>query len=310
MKVCFVGAGSIGRRHIRNLYHLLQGKEITIDLLRSGNGAALNFELTSYIHKIYSSIDDLDPDYDAIFITNPTSCHFSSILQLQHLTKSFFVEKPVFNTTQINLEDSGIDLKKLIYVAAPMRYTAIIQYIKQHLDMSQALSIRCICSTYLPNWHPNEDYRTSYSAHKDLGGGVSIDLIHEWDYITYLLGFPQKTYSIIKKISTLEIDSDDIAIYIAQYAHQTVELHLDYFGRKETRYMDIFFPNDTIHCDFIKNTITYQVTNKCLSFSEERDDYQTAELRYFLDLLSGNRINENSIYNAYSVLKLAKSEPI
>ena len=148
MKVCFVGAGSIGRRHIRNLYHLLQGKEITIDLLRSGNGAALNFELTSYIHKIYTSIDDLDPDYDAIFITNPTSCHFSSILQLQHLTKSFFVEKPVFNTTQINLEDSGIDLKKLIYVAAPMRYTAIIQYIKQHLDMSQALSIRCICSTY------------------------------------------------------------------------------------------------------------------------------------------------------------------
>ena len=125
-----------------------------------------------------------------------------------------------------------------------------------------------------------------------------------------MLGFPQKTYSIIKKISTLEIDSDDIAIYIAQYAHQTVELHLDYFGRKETRYMDIFFPNDTIHCDFIKNTITYQVTNKSLSFSEERDDYQTAELRNFLDLLSGNRINENSIYNAYSVLKLAKSEPI
>lgn len=55
---------------------ILQGKEITIDLLRSGNGAALNFELTSYIHKIYTSIDDLDPDYDAIFITNPTSCHF------------------------------------------------------------------------------------------------------------------------------------------------------------------------------------------------------------------------------------------
>ena len=67
--------------------------------------------------------------------------------------------------------------------------------------------------------------------------------------------------------------------------------------------MDIIIAN-------IKNTITYQVTNKCLSFSEERDDYQTAELRYFLDLLSGNRINENSIYNAYSVLKLAKSEPI
>lgn len=103
MKVCFVGAGSIGRRHIRNLYHLLQGKEITIDLLRSGNGAALNFELTSYIHKIYTSIDDLDPDYDAIFITNPTSCHFSSILQLQHLTKSFLWKNQCLTLLKLTL---------------------------------------------------------------------------------------------------------------------------------------------------------------------------------------------------------------
>ena len=103
MKVCFVGAGSIGRRHIRNLYHLLQGKEITIDLLRSGNGAALNFELTSYIHKIYTSIDDLDPDYDAIFITNPTYMHYSTLKELYKYSKNFFVEKPVFDKLDYDL---------------------------------------------------------------------------------------------------------------------------------------------------------------------------------------------------------------
>ena len=45
-----------------------------------------------------------------------------------------------------------------------------------------------------------------------MGGGVGIDLIHEWDYLTWLFGTPVETYSIQRKISNLEIDSDDVAI--------------------------------------------------------------------------------------------------
>ena len=44
----------------------------------------------------------------------------------------------------------------------------------------------------------------TYSAHKDMGGGVSIDLIHEWDYLTYLFGMPSEIYSILDKVSDLE----------------------------------------------------------------------------------------------------------
>ena len=95
------------------------------------------------------------------------------------------------------------------------------------------------------------DYRKTYSAHKDMGGGVSIDLIHEWDYLTYLFGNSFFIPSIgavldlrlnasieianpifspiawIGRKSSLEIDSDDYAVYIAEYADKILELHLD-----------------------------------------------------------------------------------
>lgn len=308
MKVCFVGAGSIGRRHIRNLYELMEGQDLIIDLFRSGKGRPLEDSLRRCIRSVYTDAKEMEKDYDAFFITNPTSCHLDSILQFQNYTKAFFVEKPVFDTTQIDLLKSGIDLDKLFYVAAPMRYTSVIRYVKEHMDLSDLLSMRCICSTYLPNWHPYEDYRNSYSAHKDLGGGVSIDLIHEWDYITYLLGIPDYTCSLIDKISNLEIDSDDIAIYFARYPDKTVELHLDYFGQKEIRRMELFFPDDTVVCDFIDNSVTFEKRMEKIRLPEERDDYQRAELLYFISLLNGKTANENDLQHAYTVLKLAKGE--
>ena len=52
------------------------------------------------------------------------------------------------------------------------------------------------------------DYRTVYSAHKAMGGGVTIDLIHEWDYLVELFGVPDKLYNFKGTYSDLEIDSD------------------------------------------------------------------------------------------------------
>ena len=62
------------------------------------------------------------------------------------------------------------------------------QYVKNNVDLSKVYSARAISSSYLPDWRPGQDYRTTYSAHKDMGGGVSIDLIHEWDYLSWLFG--------------------------------------------------------------------------------------------------------------------------
>ena len=160
----------------------------------------------------------------------------------------------------------------------------------------------------MPDWRPGQDYRDSYSSHKDLGGGVSIDLIHEWDYIIYLLGMPEMINYMSGKKSSLEIDSEDYAIYMAEYHDKIVELHLDYFGRKTIRTVTLFTNEDTIVGDIANNKISFLKSGEVIDFKEERDDYQMRELRHFIDMIDGKAAQDSSINHAVSVLKLTQGE--
>ncbi len=180
--------------------------------------------------------------------------------------------------------------------------------IKKTVDFSKVIGVRSISSSYLPDWRPNIDYRNCYSAHKSQGGGVSIDLIHEWDYLTFLFGMPTTCRSIITKKSNLEIDSDDIAIYIASNDMITFEVHLDYYGRKPIREMTIFNEDETIYCDILNEEIHYLKENKRIGFEKDRNKYQKDELRHFLDIANGTIKNDSTVSHAVSVLKIAKGE--
>lgn len=303
LKVCFVGIGSIAKRHIRNLRSICndRGISLTIDALRR------NLKQVDGVDRIYTSVAELSIDYDVIFITNPTDLHLETLKVLQEHGKHFFIEKPVVTIEQIN-EAKQFSLKpnSVYYVAAPLRYNAIIQWVKDNVDLADVISVRAISSSYLPDWRPGQDYRQTYSAHKDMGGGVSIDLIHEWDYLTYLFGWPERVLGMIGKKSSLEIDSDDYAIYIAEYENMIAELHLDYFGRKSIREIEIFMKEDTIIGDIVGNKINYLKSGESISFKEKRDDYQKKELNYFLDMIIGEVDKENGFQHGIEVLELTK----
>lgn len=166
------------------------------------------------------------------------------------------------------------------------------------------MAIRSISSSYLPEWRPGTDYRKTYSAHRELGGGVAIDLIHEWDYLTYIFGFPQKIYSMSGKISELDINSDDYAIYIAKYGDKIAELHLDYFGRKTIREIQLITKEDTIIGDISNNKVSFLKSGRSIEFLEMRDDFQKKELNHFLDMVEGKTKSDNDVFNAAKVLKL------
>lgn len=308
LKVCFVGIGSIARRHIRNLGKICEadGINLTIDAVRR-NGTIGSDSVLDQISNVFSSVSDLTDVYDAMFITNPTECHLQTLRETTAYAKNFFIEKPVVSFSQVN--EVKTYMKKegsVYYVACPLRYNAVIQYIKNNISLDDVISIRCISSSYLPEWRPGQDYRDTYSAHKSMGGGVSIDLIHEWDYITFLFGKPFNVKCLIGKKSNLEIDSDDYAIYIGEYSDKIVELHLDYFGRKTIRSIMLFTKDDTIVGDIANNKIHYLKSGKVLDFQEERDDYQIRELKHFLQMICGESFQDNDISNAVDILKLTQ----
>lgn len=307
VKVLFVGVGSIAMRHIKNLYEVFkeQKKVFVIDVFRKKNNAQMNSEILEYIDEVYLDFDKIPNDYDIVFITNPTEYHMNTLEQFHMKGKHFFIEKPICTVQQIeHIRLEYLKDNRVYYVAGPLRYTKVLKYVKSYIDVGKVYAVRAICSSYLPEWRPGIDYRATYSAHRDLGGGVAIDLIHEWDYLTYLFGKPESVYSIIKKVSDLEIDSDDIAIYIGEYKDKLVEVHLDYFGRKAIRKLELYMKDDTVECDLIKSTITFLKTGQVIEFGQERDDFQKEEIRYFLDLVSNEKYGVKNIVQAIELIRL------
>ena len=309
-RIAFIGLGSIGTRHLRNVAAFLdeQGRDYEIDIYRSGFGRPLDGALSSLPVRQLPLRDDssIEGVYDVVFVTNPTALHFAALERFQDHGKAFFIEKPVFSTTEVDLSRLAGLAGKVCYVACPLRYNAVLQYVKEHIDCRRVIAARAICSSYLPEWRPGTDYRTCYSAHADMGGGVDIDLIHEWDYLLYLFGPVTEGYAITGRLSDLELDSNDLALYIARTERTALELHLDYFGREKIRELLLFLPDETVRCDIQNGRVTYLRSGETVELEEDRNEFQMREIRHFFSIVSGETENDSTIEHALRALRYAK----
>ena len=307
MKILFVGLGSIGTRHLNNLVETAKKIGITpeIDALRY-NDRALPPQTESLLNKQYFTVEDL-PQYDVAFITNPTNLHFDIIQKLKDKVDCFFIEKPIFDNTEKSIAQAGLEGKKA-YIACPMRFCKTFMELKKIVDELEVYSARVLCSSYLPDWRKGVDYRTVYSAKKEMGGGVTIDLIHEWDYLVDLFGFPQESYNFKGQYSNLEISSDDISVYIARFEKLIAEVHLDYIGRGYRRSIELLTKNGNVIADFGAGTITL-ADGTTKEYNEEVNERYLREMQYFLEYaLGGNKESINNPKMAFETLKLTLGE--
>ena len=306
MKVLFIGLGSIATKHIKDLVSITtkQNIECSINVLRRSVGE-LPEDLLQYN---INQITELDSSiYDVVFITNPTNLHFQILGKLKGKTNFYFIEKPIFENCNYNWRSLEIN-EKNAYVACPMRHSVVYKKLKEITNTNKVFSARIICSSYLPEWRPAIDYRKNYSAIKALGGGVTLDLIHEIDYMVGLFGFPEKVYNIHGKYSNLEIDSDDLSVYIAQYKDLLCEVHLDYFGKKYQRKCELFTVDGTYIADFKENTIL-QPDDTVLSCSNDNKSNIYLEMEYFVDFIMGKQSeNINTPEHGFEVLKITLGE--
>jgi hypothetical protein len=84
------------------------------------------------------------------------------------------------------------------------------------------------------------------------------------------------------------------------------EVHLDYYGRKPIRELQLFTKEETVVADLVNSEIRFMKSGEVIPFQEERNTYQKREIEYFFDVLEGRRINENDLFTALSTLKIAK----
>ena len=308
MKICMIGLGSIGERHLKNLTGVLERRKIKyqIDAVRSSH-KVLKKGYSDIIQKQYYDWMEMPNDYDIVFVTNPTSLHYDTIRAVAGKTKHMFIEKPIFDSDDYNLEALGLKQDGLYYVACPLRHKSIMKYVKKNImKYEKIIAARMISTSYLPLWRKKVDYRTAYSSKKSMGGGVTLDLIHEWDYAIYLFGCPDRVINMKAHISDLEIDCDDISVYIATYPEMVLEMHLDYIGHKTERILQLFTNEKRIDVDLVEDLIC-EYKNNVLTQKQQfpTEDFYVNEMEYFFDCVEGKVKNPNTVANAYNTLKIA-----
>jgi predicted dehydrogenase len=300
MNVLIIGLGSIAHKHIYALRAL--SDKVNIYALRSGINATKTEGVTD-IH----DLDDVKIVFDFAIIANPTSSHYSTITQLLSFHIPLFIEKPLFHTLENGeaLIQQCIEANIATYVACNLRFHPCLRFMKTYLDNNtkQINEVNIYSGSYLPDWRPQRDFRTIYSAIPELGGGVHLDLIHELDYAYWLFGTPDHHQKILTNHSSLKIDSIDFAHYNLLYKSFTANITVNYYRKHTKRELEILLEEDTINVNLIANTVT---KNGELIFEQKTDIYYTyvEQMKYFLSALHKKEALMNNIQEAFKVLKI------
>lgn len=302
MKVLVVGLGSIAKKHINALRTL--EPNCAIYGLRSSISANSEDDIIN----IYD-IDELKIKVDFAIISNPTSLHYETIKCLAQKKIPLFIEKPALHSLE-----NAAELIELVegnnvvnYVACNLRFHPCIIFLKETIlkEERKINELNVYCGSYLPDWRPDVDFRKTYSSNADMGGGVHLDLFHELDYTTWLFGMPNRTTSILRSVSGLEIDAIDYANYTLEYKTFAANILLNYYRRKSKRVIEIVFDNETLIIDLINNSIKDD-NGKIIFVADNfllKDTY-VAQLSYFTTSLANNQTPFNSLKESIDVLKI------
>jgi predicted dehydrogenase len=252
MKFLIAGLGSIGRRHFRNLIAL---GEKDIILLRTRKATLPDDELAGYPVEtdIHEALKKHKPD--AVIVANPTALHLDVAIPAAEAGCAILLEKPVSDSLDRldRLQQAAQKSGSKILVGFQFRYHPTLNKARELIQanaIGKALTVHAHWGEYLPQWHPWEDYRQSYAACADLGGGVIRTLTHPFDYLRYLIGEVDLLCSFNGHISPLELDVEDVAEVLLKFVNGAVGgVHLNYVQRPPRHTLEIVGTQGTLRWD-------------------------------------------------------------
>ena len=256
MKFYLFGHGSIGSRHLKNLTEL--GHQ----------------ETTS------------QAEADGFLICNPTAYHLETALKITRYNKPIFIEKPISH----NL--NGLDkLTGKILVGYCLRFDQSLKFFKQKIAGKKIIKVTIVCRSWLPDWHPDKDYRQSYSAKKDLGGGVLLDLSHEIDYALWFFGPVKKVTAKLQMAPELQIETESIAdLNLDFVSGVNAKIYLSFASHKNERYCEVVTDSGTLRWDYQPN-----------------NDMYLAEIKHFIDVCQGKAKPLVTVSDGINILKVIEA---
>jgi predicted dehydrogenase len=304
-----IGAGSVGTRHAQNLGSL--GFENVL-LYRSGHGAP---------QREGWSTTDLDEALalrpPAALVCNPTALHVEAALAVARSGCHLFIEKPVSHSMDgVEALAAEVAARRLtVLVGYQFRFHPGLRQVKQWLAegaIGEVASARARWGEYLPGWHPGEDYRRSYSARRELGGGVVVTLSHPFDYLRWLLGEVVEVSAQTAQRGGLELDVEDTAHVLLRFASGVLAtVSLDYVERPASHRLHLVGRNGLIAWDGgtgvarLHDSASGEVLSTSPPAGFDRNSMFLDEMKHFMACVQGREQPACGLDDGVATLRIA-----
>jgi predicted dehydrogenase len=293
VRFLIAGSGSIGRRHLRNLVALGQRDLV---LYRTGKGGLSNEELDGFPTETDLAAA-LARRPDGVVVSNPTSLHLDVAIPAAEAGCHLLLEKPVSDSMKgvDELRRAVANSGARVLMGFQFRFHPTLRMVKSLLEkdsLGRLVSARGHWGEYLPDWHPWEDYRRSYAARADLGGGALLTLCHPFDYMRWLLGDVDEAQGLLGEALGLEVEA--VVEATLRFRSGVVgSVHLDYVQRPASHTLEIIGEEGFLRWD--GRTGDLEVDRPGAGERQrhgpppgfDRNDMFMAEMEHFLNVVKG-----------------------
>ena len=317
MRFLVVGLGSIGERHIRNL------KSLGFDdflVYREKNRPPRTLDRSDFktFHSLSAAIDQAP---DVMLVTNPTHLHVPIAIEGARMGIPLFVDIPLSHSLEgteelvKRAENSGL----ITLMGFNLRFHPCLIRIRELVQsgaVGPIISVQSESASYLPDWHPWEDYRDGYSSRGGMGGGALLAAgVHELDYLYWIFGPMRSIYGRLGNRSKLQMDAcEDSASVVIDFESGAIgEFHCDLIQRPSSRWCKVVGDEGTIYWSLGENRV--QIYDPRTGYWEtildvtgfDHNETYIEEMRHLLRCLHGDEKSINDIGQGRTVLTAALS---
>lgn len=234
LKFLVAGAGVMGRRHARHLTAL----GATVAFWRS-SATTDPTGTNAFVFTDYSRALGWGPQ--GVLVCTPSHRHLEFARDAVVLGADVFIEKPIAHRVEevAGLLSEASRRDRQILVGCNLRFLESLRKMKFWLaegEVGLPKQARIQVSSCMPDWRADVDYRKTYRAHRDQGGGVALDLIHEFDYALWFFGPARRVEGRASRSGRLDIDCEDTLDATVDFVSGTrAEIHMSFAERPPAR---------------------------------------------------------------------------
>ena len=288
MKAAIIGYGSIGKRHLKNLLQL--GIDDIVIVSKHLSSSELNFN-GKIIH-VVSDINIVIDSLDIMVISNASNLHLEYLNLAINNKVHAYIEKPIAcNINQLNdLSKIASNKELVLAVGTQFRFNKILVKLKKLIDkdfFGRIISVVSSHGEHIADYHPGEDYKSSYTANKKQCGGVLLTQLHHLDYLNWLFGPFSHVYANEIVAQSLEIDVEAVINYslVSSETKLQVNGHMNYLQRPKSTTLSIIGESATAFWNSDKNTMSLVSNQEIIEeqIHSERNEMFLMAMNNFID---------------------------